>query len=662
MRMMSPVDKMVHLSSFIDTYMIVDVRATYKAGRRVNEVRYTCVCGHDFSFSLRARVHRLIMNIESQIFPIMLAMMNGGSSSHPSGLSAELKKIACSLLMLLLIWGFQQMQNSRSVSEYASFVKKRVVRSSVARWLFPRRPVSKYCRRDIDATTLLRRGVCCAHTSPVEFVPVIKDINSRVLMDRPGIVVKDVIVRFGDTIPCAFHEGGDDDECDDLDNSRNGRSGCDLDLSQLGYPGLKVGVFHQQETIEEDSGGNGRSKGGCAFSLHTYTVTLLCDRYDTIQAYIKDCVKRFHVDSMRSTFEEPKMFLLERVRGPDLDDGDTQPLLDYVVLDHEYDETFANKFFNHKRELRALCHNFVASRRKHKELGIPHTLGVCLHGCPGSGKTSAIKAFCAERSAAMEGNPPVHIIVVNVSLVTNVNILRSVLMDDYLNGTYIPHDRRVYVLEEIDCSAWKEVIRSRVDKENGSASPPQPSQHRYDEKRDSGGGKNRKDDDDSEDTKEDRNAGKRKHTVCSSDFPLTLGQILETLDGMIKRNGHVIFLTTNHVQEIDDALLRPGRIDYVLDLGRLSKSDVRDMYVQWFDGDTMPVSVFRDMSDATFTQADVGCIFTHHREAVHRMLTTTEVSEEGKKTEKKRPTGPPSFCTSLVGVRSHPVEVYDECE
>ena len=262
----------------------------------------------------------------------------------------------------------------------------------------------------------------------------------------------------------------------------------------------------------------------------------------------------------------------------------------------------------------------------------------------------------------MDGNPPVHIIVVNVSLVANVKILRSVLMNNYLNGTYIPHDRRVYVLEEVDCSAWKDIVRSRIQNHG------EPSQHDQQNeatgtllsrRKNSNNNNNKKrgkheshDDTDDEDES-------RSRTISSSDFPLTLGQILETLDGMIKRNGHVIFMTTNHIQEIDDALLRPGRIDYVLELGRLSKSDIREMYSQWFDGDEIPESVYRDMSDATFTQADVGCIFTHNREIVHRLLTKTAVSDEGKKTEKKYSVGPPSLCTAFVGLRSHSVAVGD---
>jgi SpoVK/Ycf46/Vps4 family AAA+-type ATPase len=99
----------------------------------------------------------------------------------------------------------------------------------------------------------------------------------------------------------------------------------------------------------------------------------------------------------------------------------------------------------------------VKNRDKQRKLGIPHTLGVCLHGCPGSGKTSAIKAFCAERSKLL-GSEPVHLFVINVSLVNDVKVLREVLLAVYVNDIYVPHDWRVYVLEEIDCNGWKHIV------------------------------------------------------------------------------------------------------------------------------------------------------------------------------------------------------------
>ena len=43
---------------------------------------------------------------------------------------------------------------------------------------------------------------------------------------------------------------------------------------------------------------------------------------------------------------------------------------------------------------------------------------------------------------------------------------------------------------------------------------------------------------------------------------LTFSGMINALDGLTIRDGLITFLTTNHIENIDEALLRPGRVDY----------------------------------------------------------------------------------------------------
>lgn len=45
--------------------------------------------------------------------------------------------------------------------------------------------------------------------------------------------------------------------------------------------------------------------------------------------------------------------------------------------------------------------------------------------------------------------------------------------------------------------------------------------------------------------------------------PLTLGGLLNALDGAAASEGRLVFMTTNHAERLDPALLRPGRVDVV---------------------------------------------------------------------------------------------------
>ena len=54
---------------------------------------------------------------------------------------------------------------------------------------------------------------------------------------------------------------------------------------------------------------------------------------------------------------------------------------------------FDNLFFDQKDELLNCLNNFLNSKEWYRKIGIPYTLGLLLHGEPGCGKTSFIKAL-----------------------------------------------------------------------------------------------------------------------------------------------------------------------------------------------------------------------------------------------------------------------------
>ena len=59
----------------------------------------------------------------------------------------------------------------------------------------------------------------------------------------------------------------------------------------------------------------------------------------------------------------------------------------------------------------------------------------------------------------------------------------------------------------------------------------------------------------------DKTAFSRKFATISGDTEVTLSGLLNALDGVSSREGRVLFLTTNHPERLDPALVRPGRVD-----------------------------------------------------------------------------------------------------
>ena len=52
---------------------------------------------------------------------------------------------------------------------------------------------------------------------------------------------------------------------------------------------------------------------------------------------------------------------------------------------------------------------------------------------------------------------------------------------------------------------------------------------------------------------------------------LTLGTLLNLFDGIDSSEGTIIIATTNHINKIDPALIRPGRMDIHIELQKCSK-------------------------------------------------------------------------------------------
>ncbi|PFH58638.1 hypothetical protein XA68_13431 [Ophiocordyceps unilateralis] len=55
--------------------------------------------------------------------------------------------------------------------------------------------------------------------------------------------------------------------------------------------------------------------------------------------------------------------------------------------------------------------------------------------------------------------------------------------------------------------------------------------------------------------------GETVNGLCPPSWPGTLSGLLNTLDGVASQEGRILIMTTNHVERLDEALVRPGRVD-----------------------------------------------------------------------------------------------------
>ena len=230
-------------------------------------------------------------------------------------------------------------------------------------------------------------------------------------------------------------------------------------------------------------------------------------------------------------------------------------------------KTFNNLFFDGKDVIIKRIDNYLNNQNKYINLGIPYTLGFLFYGIPGTGKTSCIKAIANYTNRS--------IISVNMKHVNKLEDLVHLFNNSYINAFEIKPEKRIYVFEEIDCYDCfqsRDIIKKEEEEKV------------------------------IEIVEVLNTINKKKKTEKEK---ITLGQILELLDGIMESKDRICIFTTNHLEKIDKALLRPGRIDMIVEFKKLRKYDISSLFKLWFDKE-IPEKDLKNIKDYCITQADFG--------------------------------------------------------
>jgi mitochondrial chaperone BCS1 len=71
----------------------------------------------------------------------------------------------------------------------------------------------------------------------------------------------------------------------------------------------------------------------------------------------------------------------------------------------------------------------------------------------------------------------------------------------------------------------------------------------------------------------------------------TLTGLLNVLDGVTSQEGRVVFMTSNFASELDEALIRPGRIDKMVYMGHIGYAAMKEMFIRMYRADYSESSV-----------------------------------------------------------------------
>ena len=157
---------------------------------------------------------------------------------------------------------------------------------------------------------------------------------------------------------------------------------------------------------------------------------------------------------------------------------------------------------NIKEEILKDINDFLDSKEIYRELGINHRKGYLLYGPPGTGKSTLI--------AGLADKLRYNICVIEFG---NQDITDSGLMTQL---STLP-SRSIVIIEDIDVALPSMDRRLKIQKE------------------------------------------KEKRGDYSSSSRVTLSGVLNALDGICTASPQIVFMTSNHIDDLDQALVRPGR-------------------------------------------------------------------------------------------------------
>ncbi|ELR12161.1 ATPase, AAA domain containing protein [Acanthamoeba castellanii str. Neff] len=172
---------------------------------------------------------------------------------------------------------------------------------------------------------------------------------------------------------------------------------------------------------------------------------------------------------------------------------------------------------------------FLTSADWYTTLGIPYRRAYLFHGKPGCGKTSFVAAMAAKLGFS----------------VCVLNLSEKNLNDSSLNMWLVEAPQNsIILLEDVDV-AFLNQDRSSKKSEGKSA---------YED------------------------LFGRPRTV-------TFSGLLNAIDGIASQEGRLFVMTTNHMEHLDPALIRPGRVDKVVHFGLASMLQVERMFLRFYPGE-----------------------------------------------------------------------------
>lgn len=300
---------------------------------------------------------------------------------------------------------------------------------------------------------------------------------------------------------------------------------------------------------------------------------------DVLHKFLEKCIDEHNAYLKKNT---NKQYIFEYSKT-EYDDNDRK-VAKYIETPFKSNKhLMKNIFFPEKTQFMKQLDKFVHNREQHQseyeESGQTYKLTLVLHGPPGTGKTCIVRGMLnyTGRDA----------VLVPWSRIKTCGELSSILRNNVFNGKKKELKDLIFIFEDFDAN-YSKVLKAR---KNNIIKKPFNS--------------GSEDDDESSQIDITVLANKLNNTASEVDTPkeileqikqlkeyaantmnvmnkpaddeLTLEYVLNMFDGIVEQHDAIIVFTTNHLEDIDPAAIRPGRVDYILELKNATVDTIKEM-------------------------------------------------------------------------------------
>lgn len=264
---------------------------------------------------------------------------------------------------------------------------------------------------------------------------------------------------------------------------------------------------------------------------------------------------------------------------------------------------FENLFLENKKEIEEKIDFFLNNKEWYDDRGIPYNLGIGLHGSPGTGKTSFIKALANKTNR--------DIVVLPLKIIHTKRELNTLFYENTYNTYNVknskPFDKKIIVFEDIDCIGdivkkrdtlrereIRKEVKNKESKENDLVNTINKAL--------------------------DNTVQTPMDPKMLYLDPLTLDDFLNLWDGIRETPGRIIVITSNHYDQLDPALIRPGRIDMTYEFKKVNHEILKEMH-HCFYGKEIPKDALEKIEEYKYSPAEIVNYYMCNRNNENKYLS-----------------------------------------